>query len=76
MVHTACATTATATSFKPCASARVSGAASRGASQAKANMINADGGAKPSQAANAPAQLARRRPIRKLTWLLAGPGII
>ena len=76
MLHTACATTATATSFKPCKTASVVGPSSRGANSAKPNITIAEGNVKPAQAANAPAQPARRSPIRKPVWLLAGPGTI
>jgi hypothetical protein len=48
----------------------------QGASQPKANIQTADGRVKSSHAAKVPGQLARSRPIRKLTWLLAGPGTI
>jgi hypothetical protein len=54
----------------------VNGPVRRGASQAKANISRADGRVKPIQAAKAPGQPARRRPIKTLTWLLAGPGTI
>jgi hypothetical protein len=39
-------------------------------------MTIAEGSVKPNHTANAPPQPARRNPIKKPTWLLAGPGAI
>src|SRR6516225_3488451 len=60
ILHTACATTATATSFKPCSTASVVGPSRCGAKSAKANITSAEGKVKPAHAANAPPQPARR----------------
>jgi hypothetical protein len=64
MLHTAWATTATATSLSPCNTAFIAAPSRCGASSAKANMTIAEGRVKPAQAANAPLQPARRNPIR------------
>ncbi len=64
MLQTACATTATATSFNPCSTASVVGPSRRGANSAKANITIAEGRVNPAQAASAPPQPARRNPTR------------
>ena len=74
MLHTACATTATATTWSPCSMPPLRGPVSAAAPRAKRTMATADGSVKPSQAASPPASPPRERPTAKPTWLLAGPG--
>lgn len=73
IVQTACATTATATTMRPCSQAACT-AAPVLTRRANAAIAAADGRVKPIQAASAPAQPARSMPTAMPTWLLAGPG--
>ncbi len=74
MPQTACATTATATTLRPCSAPAGSSSAWR--ARPSANKINAiaEGKVNPSQAASAPAYPPREKPSAMPTWLLAGPG--
>ncbi len=74
MLHTACATTATATTFNPCKAPDP--ATSPNAVTPYPNKISAiaDGMVKPIQAATAPGKPARESPTPMPTWLDAGPG--
>jgi len=74
MPHTAWATTATAMTFKPCTTPEASQPAPLSTPNANRIRARADGAVKPTQAASAPSQPARRRPKAMPTWLLAGPG--
>ncbi|TDV34023.1 hypothetical protein C7405_10940 [Paraburkholderia caballeronis] len=74
MSQTACATTATATSFSPWITPAPTVPPSRGASAANAIISRNDGSVNPSHAASPPRQPARTRPIENPSWLLAGPG--
>ena len=75
MPQIACATTATATSFRPCRMPSATGPVSAVAPIAKANRMMADGMVKANQAASPPSRpLPRRMPRVKPTWLDAGPG--
>ena len=75
MPQTACATIATATSFRPCSSPAPAGdPVSAPAPKANAVISAADGRVKPHHAASPPSQPARSRPMEKPTWLEAGPG--
>ena len=71
---TACATTATAISFKPWIRPVPTGPPRRGASIAKASSNRTEGSVKPHHAANPPRHPARSSPTENPTWLLAGPG--
>ena len=72
--HTAWATTATATTLRPCTSP--AGMPSPPAENPRPNNASAkaDGSVKPTQAASAPPQPLRISPSAIPTWLLAGPG--
>ena len=72
--HTAWATTATATSFRPWITAWAQTPLMNPTPKANTVIKIADGKVKPAQAANAPGQPARRQPRPKPTWLDAGPG--
>ena len=75
MPQIACATTATATSFRPCRIPSASGPVKAVAPSAKAKRMRADGMVKANHAANPPSRpLPRRMPRVKPTWLEAGPG--
>ena len=72
--HTAWATTATATTLRPCNQPASAVLANAPIPKANAISANADGRVKPIQAASPPRRRARAMPIAILTWLLAGPG--
>src|SRR5262249_13821198 len=76
ILHTACATIATAVSTSPWRTGRNSSRSACGGSAvtATANVYinSAEGRVKPTQAARAPFQPALRMPTRKPTWLLVG----
>jgi hypothetical protein len=75
MPQMACATTATATSFRPCRKPSATGPVNAAAPIAKANRISAEGMVKANHAARPPKRpLSRRMPREKPTWLEAGPG--
>ncbi|MCY1535343.1 hypothetical protein D9M68_707440 [compost metagenome] len=74
MPHTACATTATATTFSPCTAPDWARSAHCVTPAAKRMSATADGSVNPSHAASAPPQPARPSPSAMPTWLLAGPG--
>ena len=75
MPHTACATTATATTLSPCTSPAPSHAPLAEENPSPHNAsTSAEGSVKPSHAASAPPHPPRRRPRASPTWLLAGPG--
>ena len=63
MPQTACATTATATSFRPLSQVALLTSPNASTPYAKASMSSADGSVKPTQAANMPSGPARSRPI-------------
>src|SRR5688572_31407989 len=73
MLHTARATTATATRLSPWIQP-AAGSASWSTNSAKRTSATAEGSVKPSHAATAPTGPARRRPIAIPTSLLVGPG--
>ena len=73
MARTACATTATAASFRPWtqpAAERSAGPVSRPSN----TSAMAEGSVNPSHAATPPSMPARRVPMAMPSWLLAGPG--
>lgn len=74
MPQMACATTATATTFKPCSTPAGSAAPHADSPSANSVKASAEGSVKPAQASSAPLNPARDRPIAMPTWLLAGPG--
>ena len=75
MPQTACATTATATSFSPCRKPSARGPLIAEALSAKATRTIAEGRVKPAHAASPPMRpLPRRTPSENPTWLEAGPG--
>ncbi len=74
IVHTACATIATATIFSPRTAPDDASAPCCAMPSAKAIIAIADGSVKPAQAASAPRQPARSQPSAMPVWLLAGPG--
>jgi len=75
MLHTAWATIATATSFRPCSSPAPAREAERlAAPDANTTSSAAEGSFKPAQAASPPVQPARIRPSANPVWLDAGPG--
>ena len=68
MPQTACATTATATSLRPCRNPSAIGPVKAAAPSAKASRIRADGMVKPSHAARPPrSPLPRRIPSENPT---------
>ena len=73
--QTAWATTATATTMRPCSHPAVviPDPCTR---SAKTTIAMADGKVKPAQAAMPPKKPARLIPMEMPSWLLAGPGII
>ena len=74
MPHTACATTATATTLSPCSTPGGSASPWRARPSAKRISAIAEGSVKPAHAASAPRYPARCSPSAMPTWLLAGPG--
>ncbi len=75
MPQIACATTATATSFRPWSTPSAKGPVNAVAPSAKAKRMIADGMVKANHAASPPSRpLPRRMPSVKPTWLEAGPG--
>ncbi len=74
IVHTACATIATATTFSPRTAPDEASAPACAMPSAKRIIAIAEGAVKPTQAAIAPRQPARSQPSAKPVWLLAGPG--
>jgi hypothetical protein len=74
MPHTACATTATAASFRPCSHPAPLRLEARATPNAKPIMSNTDGSVKQTEATSAPSRPARCMPMANTSWLLAGPG--
>ena len=75
MPQIACATTATATSFRPWRMPSAKGPVKAAAPSAKANRMSADGMVKANHAASPPSRpLPRNMPSVNPTWLDAGPG--
>src|SRR5215831_19296236 len=74
MPQTACATTATATTLRPCTAPEDATPAHRETPNANTMSATADGNVKPHHAASEPSHPARPRPSAMPTWLLVGPG--
>jgi hypothetical protein len=74
MPQTACATIATATTFRPCTAPEAASDSYRAMPWANRISATADGSVKPSHAHSEPAHPARSMPSAMPTWLLAGPG--
>ena len=75
ITQTACATTATAATFRPWTQPAPDRSVDA-ANSPSAVSATADGSVNPSQAATPPAIPARRVPMAMPSWLLAGPGRI
>ena len=74
MPHTALATTATATTFRPCNHPPADRASRAVITSAKRIMATAEGRVNPAQASNPPRMPRNEAPNAIPTWLLAGPG--
>jgi hypothetical protein len=74
MPATACATTATAATFRPASHPAPATSPSPPTPSANASITSALGSVNPTHAASAPHAPARRNPTASPTWLLAGPG--
>ena len=74
MAHTACATTATATTLRPCTQPAAASAGWADKVWANSSSAAAEGKVKPTHAASAPQSPARVMPSAMPSWLLAGPG--
>ena len=74
MPHTACATTATATTLSPWIAPVGNTAYPPARPSPNKASTSAEGSVNPSQAASAPGMPARINPSAIPTWLLAGPG--
>ena len=74
IVHTACATTATANTLRPISQPEFAVTPNCSRPRANAVISKAEGSVNPSQAISAPRRPARWNPRAMPTWLLAGPG--
>ncbi len=74
MPRTACATTATAATLRPCSQALPAPSPTASRPSANRTRASAEGSVKAAHAASAPVYPARDNPMAMPTWLLAGPG--